>query len=244
MNGLRFTLLSLLLIGLSGLNPSRLLAQNGTTWHHGHSLTCASNDGKRHTCRADTSRGVILVNQRSGSACIQGQTWGYTNKGIWVDRGCRADFALLGKDSSANSQYFANRGETINCASNGGGRHSCSADTRDGVLLIKQNSGSPCIEGQTWGYTNNSIWVDKGCRATFSTGNQAYGYNGSQQAETITCASNNGGRKTCNFDTRGGVRLVQQNSGSPCVEGRTWGYTNNSVWVDKGCRATFSSGRR
>jgi hypothetical protein len=35
-----------------------------------------------------------MVNQRSGSPCIQGQTWGYSRNQIWVDRGCRADFQL------------------------------------------------------------------------------------------------------------------------------------------------------
>jgi hypothetical protein len=35
-----------------------------------------------------------MVNQRSGSPCVQGQTWGFNRSQIWVDRGCRADFQL------------------------------------------------------------------------------------------------------------------------------------------------------
>ena len=42
----------------------------------------------------DTRGGVTLLNQRSGSPCSQGSTWGYDQRGIWVDRGCRADFRL------------------------------------------------------------------------------------------------------------------------------------------------------
>src|SRR5277367_1860134 len=57
-------------------------------------ITCSSNDMGRHYCRADTSNGVQLVYQRSGSACTMGVSWGYNNNGIWVDHGCRADFAL------------------------------------------------------------------------------------------------------------------------------------------------------
>jgi len=34
------------------------------------------------------------VNQRSGSACVQGRTWGFNRNSIWVDRGCRADFEV------------------------------------------------------------------------------------------------------------------------------------------------------
>jgi Protein of unknown function (DUF3011) len=42
----------------------------------------------------DTGRGVEVTNQRSGSPCVQGQTWGWDRRGIWVDRGCRADFRI------------------------------------------------------------------------------------------------------------------------------------------------------
>src|SRR6201996_7804640 len=81
---------------LSGLllGSTRAWAQSGITQQNGRNVTCASDDGKRHLCRVDTSRGVTMVNQRSGSPCVQGQTWGYSRQGIWVDRGCRADFYL------------------------------------------------------------------------------------------------------------------------------------------------------
>jgi hypothetical protein len=35
-----------------------------------------------------------MINQRSGSRCEQGYSWGYDRRGIWVDHGCRADFAI------------------------------------------------------------------------------------------------------------------------------------------------------
>jgi hypothetical protein len=57
-------------------------------------VNCSSNDMRRHSCPANTSNGVRLERQISGSACIAGQTWGYERDFIWVDRGCRADFAL------------------------------------------------------------------------------------------------------------------------------------------------------
>lgn len=57
-------------------------------------ITCSSNDMGRRYCRANTSGGVKLTYQRSGSACTMGVSWGYDNGGIWVDHGCRADFAL------------------------------------------------------------------------------------------------------------------------------------------------------
>jgi hypothetical protein len=36
-----------------------------------------------------------LVRQRSGSPCIEGRTWGRDRSGVWVDRGCRADFEVV-----------------------------------------------------------------------------------------------------------------------------------------------------
>ena len=112
--------------------------------------------------------------------------------------------------------------------------------------MVNQRSGSPCVQGQTWGYGQNQIWVDRGCRADFVTGNGGGGggggnWNGGQQ---ITCSSNDGKRNYCNVDTRGGVRMVNQRSGSPCVQGQTWGYNQGAIWVDRGCRADFQVGGR
>jgi hypothetical protein len=57
-------------------------------------VQCDSNDMRRHYCSADTRGGVQLVRQRSDASCIEGRTWGYSRSGIWVDRGCRAEFAV------------------------------------------------------------------------------------------------------------------------------------------------------
>lgn len=60
----------------------------------GVSITCSSDNGKRNYCAADTRRGVQMVRQRSDARCTQGYSWGYDRRGIWVDRGCRADFIV------------------------------------------------------------------------------------------------------------------------------------------------------
>jgi hypothetical protein len=57
-------------------------------------VTCNSDDGHRHYCEVDTRIGVRMIKQRSGSPCDQERTWGYDRRGIWVDRGCRADFEV------------------------------------------------------------------------------------------------------------------------------------------------------
>ena len=42
-----------------------------------------------------------------------------------------------------------------------------SLGTIQSVTLHKQESKTMCKEGQNWGYDDNSIWVNDGCRAEF-----------------------------------------------------------------------------
>lgn len=55
---------------------------------------CESGDMKRHWCSEGIGRRVQLIRQRSKARCVQGRTWGVDRNGIWVDRGCRADFEV------------------------------------------------------------------------------------------------------------------------------------------------------
>ena len=55
-------------------------------------VRCSSRDNERRTCEVDTSGGVRLVQRMSNSPCIEGNTWGFDQRGIWVDEGCRAVF--------------------------------------------------------------------------------------------------------------------------------------------------------
>lgn len=55
-------------------------------------ITCSSDDMNRHYCAADTHGGVRLYKQISDARCEEGYSWGYDEHGIWVDRGCRANF--------------------------------------------------------------------------------------------------------------------------------------------------------
>ncbi len=35
-----------------------------------------------------------MLRQHGNADCRQGYSWGYDQRGIWVDRGCRADFEV------------------------------------------------------------------------------------------------------------------------------------------------------
>jgi hypothetical protein len=57
-------------------------------------VRCESRDYRHTYCPVSTYGDVQLRNERSRSACYYGRSWGYDHRGIWVDRGCRADFAV------------------------------------------------------------------------------------------------------------------------------------------------------
>jgi hypothetical protein len=58
-------------------------------------IACNSDDMRKHSCAADTRGGVRVLTQRSEAACTKGYSWGTNRRGIWVDHGCRADFAVI-----------------------------------------------------------------------------------------------------------------------------------------------------
>lgn len=59
----------------------------------------------------------------------------------------------------------------------------------------------------------------------------------------VRCDSRGLGHNYCRVDTGGHVELVDRHSLFSCREGRSWGYDDRGVWVDKGCSATFRVGR-
>jgi Protein of unknown function (DUF3011) len=208
-----------------------------------NTVYCASDNGKRNYCGIDVRGGVQLTRQRSESPCVYGQTWGYDKRGVWVDRGCRAEFTAgyTGGPGNGGGGHWGGWGDGYNvyCASDDGRRNWCPIDTRGGVKLVRQRSNSPCIYGSTWGNDKKGVWVDRGCRADFEVGQAGWQPN---QKQTIYCASDNGGRNFCNANTGQGVRIIRQRSDSDCIYNRTWGYDRSRIWVDRGCRADFEIG--
>jgi hypothetical protein len=126
-------------------------------------ITCSSNDGKRNWCDIGPSRDVRLVHQISGSACIRDNTWGVDRRGLWVDRGCRAEF-VVGRGAPPPPPVAP---RIVTCSSNDGNRNWCDIGPSRDVRIARQISGSPCVRDSTWGIDRRGLWVDRGCRADF-----------------------------------------------------------------------------
>jgi len=131
-------------------------------------VLCESKDGRRHRCAADTLGQITSGRQLSRkSKCVEGRSWGADSKGIWVDRGCRAEFLIADNRGTYRDRGPSQAMQTVVCESNGSSRTHCRADTRFGVRLTHQLSNNDCVVNRTWGSDERGVWVSNGCRAEF-----------------------------------------------------------------------------
>ena len=66
----------------------------GTGHGNRETLRCESIDGVRNFCDARHNRRIRLLRQLSSSDCIEGRSWNATDRGVFVEHGCRADFEV------------------------------------------------------------------------------------------------------------------------------------------------------
>lgn len=143
----------------------------------GDAVDCRSSGYNYSRCPVPW-RDARLVRQLSDTQCIRGRNWGFDRRGfVWVDRGCQARFV----DASGGGYYPGgpppwqpdpgwNQRFSIRCESNDGQNRFCQVDVggRGRVYLERQESRSPCYEGQTWGWNRAGVWVAQGCRGVFT----------------------------------------------------------------------------
>lgn len=60
-------------------------------------IRCDSRGFQYRYCRVDTDNRVELVREHGPFNCREGRSWGYDRYGVWVDRGCSAEFRV-GRD--------------------------------------------------------------------------------------------------------------------------------------------------
>ncbi|MEA5512222.1 DUF3011 domain-containing protein [Crocosphaera sp. UHCC 0190] len=175
-------------------------------------VTCESYKYRYQFCRVNTRGGVRLVRQLSNTRCVQGETWDYDRDGIWVDKGCNAEFSVRGRDSGYNNNNSYNNN---NNSSSGDGT---AAAVVGGALVI--GAIAAAIAGGSDDNSSNN--------------------NSSSDYPTITCNSKDNSYTLCPVDLRGRrAYLERQLSQAGCWEGDTWGYDREGVWVDGGCRGIF-----
>jgi hypothetical protein len=185
-------------------------------------VTCQSWNYQYATCDVSTNGGRIVdirvIHQISTpqGACNEGQSYGIrSDSSIWVDHGCRADFELTIQSQSSGGEY-------VSCASNNFQYTVCPTDIQDitDVRLVHQDSQSACIQGNSYGYKDNAVWVDHGCRGTF----QVFGVSGAEVSVDLFDNGNFSGAQyhvtgtISNFDPLG----YNDRASSMIVHGGTW----------------------
>lgn len=146
----------------------------------GYVIRCQSKRERDNYCTADTSGGVKLRQQLSGSPCVEGDSWGYDKTGIWVRKGCRADFDVPRAYSSGRGwssqrgygRYYrdgeqGSGGGRVLCEARGRSRVTCPVEGLKNVDLVYERSRERCRFNVSWGFDDKAIWVDQGCRAEF-----------------------------------------------------------------------------
>lgn len=181
-------------------------------------IACGAGAGKRSSCAADVSSGVVVVSQTGEASCELGRTWGFDATGVWVADGCHGTFA------------FSDDRPKVSCAAPAQGRQVCEADTDGGVTLVSESPA--CVLGRTWGYDDKGVWVADGCSADFVLTTRP----------GLACGSDSGGRQHCDADVSAGVVLARVGGSATCVLGESWGSDATGVWTDRGCRGEFVLG--
>lgn len=71
--------------------------QPGPGWNQNFTMSCGSPQYQRYFCEVDVgARGTVrLQRQISSTRCVEGRNWGFNRAGIWVDKGCGAQFLVM-----------------------------------------------------------------------------------------------------------------------------------------------------
>jgi hypothetical protein len=133
-------------------------------------------------CDVDTRFGVRLLTQHSRAQCIEGRTWGWNSRGVWVTQGCRAQFQVGGRgydrgygaaypyrDERYGDDYRYGYARRVTCQSQDERYNFCrvGGSIRQ-AEVYRQMSDNRCRYNYSWGYRGDGIWVDRGCRAEFT----------------------------------------------------------------------------
>lgn len=232
-------------------------------------ITCQSLNYQPARCNVRLGGGgaAFLRQTIAGECGPLGSNWGWDDNGIWVRGGCQGLFAI--KYPPGNGGGYAppppppgGNFRSVRCESINYRPARCAMDVYGPPQLQRVNGGT-CIQGQTWGWDRGGIWVNNGCRADFLVGGNpggggpgigngagwngggggignGAGWNGGGGGRIIECSSWQYQPARCPAPTRNGVSIVTV-LGGECIRNRSWGWDENGIWVNNGCRARFQT---
>ena len=225
-------------------------AQQGTDIEY---FTCESKNNSHNECRYNSS-GIVTVHvnrQMSSTPCRFNENWGTFDGGVWVDYGCRAEFVVRRppQTDNYNPRPVGGTQKYITCESKNNSHNVCRVDGIDSrsVHIERKLSSAPCERGYSWGVSSGEnsppgIWVDNGCRATFSYSTQGGSYQpygGTTHDFNFDCVSEMSEWRHCNVPDVHLARVELVRGNNQCNEYKAWGVDDTGVWVRSNCMGTF-----
>ena len=103
-------------------------------------LRCESSGGRR-VCRSGAAGRMTIQRQLSKTTCVEGRNWGsYGNGEVWVDGGCRAEFApAAGWQGGQYGSHYGSDDALLRCESSGR-RQVCRSGVQGQLTLHRQPS--------------------------------------------------------------------------------------------------------
>ena len=226
----RCTVVLSLLACLGTLSAPRLLAQTST-------VRCESRGTSQEQCPIPSNARVELTRPLSPVACREGYNWGVGTSFIWVNRGCRAEFAVTSTGYEPDQgNATANRNQLRACRSE--------ADRRLAAYSYDQISVEPESRQGSVAYVRWWVGPMSGLCTVHANGrvleftNNPVGIGGGGTTRVI-CESRRYGREECPIPAGASIRLVRQTGQDPCRLNDTYGQGAGYIWVAKGCRGEF-----
>ena len=205
-------------------------------------IVCGKYSSDKVTCRTEGyATEVRLVRDYTGNRCRKNTNWGHTDAFIWTKQGCRGDFEITYRDSLP-----ATGTRRITCGSASAIQVQCATGgPASRVGVVRDLGSSRCRQGENWKHDATTIQAGSGCRAEFEV---TYGRDTTRAmrpaqspTRTISCGSATGSAMSCNaFGTVATVRLqLDRSGGGRCGITGSWGLSDQSIWVAKGCYGDF-----
>ena len=235
--------------GLAFIAPASASAQQGEAVE---TLVCESVNNGHNECeyRASGDVTVHVNRQMSKARCVFNESWGTFDGGVWVDHGCRAEFVVRRPPGSRESyRPVGGSMSTVTCQSMNNAHQDCRVENivPSSVHVERQLSGAPCTRGTSWGVSEGEasppgIWVERGCRATFSysTRGSSYSpYGGTPHDFELPCESLRGAWNHCEVHQVHMARVELINGNQECNAYKAWGVDDTGIWVRNNCQAAF-----
>lgn len=202
----------------------------------GMTFNCASKDGRYKECQLPVNGRVELRQRWSDARCQEGQSWGVKRDRVWVNHGCRAEFAVFPSGGGGGGG-----GSQIDCRSTSGRYVECRMPNNAYGRLVRDYSGQ-CRLGQSWGSDRGKVWVRANCQGRFEASRyppDGSAGGGGLPGNQVTCQSSQGRYVECRMPGNSYGQLVRDFSGGRCQLGSSWGSDRGKVWVRNNCAGLF-----